>query len=119
MAVPPSRPQFIVPRYDWHHLTDIVCSAAKLCLTLCDPTGCSPPGSSVHGVFQTRILEWVAISGDLPDPGIEPKSPALQADSLPLSPQGAVKDAEHNPNAQLTIILIDPASSSSHVSCPL
>ena len=29
---------------------------------LCDPTGCSPPGSSVHGIFQTRILEWVAIS---------------------------------------------------------
>ena len=35
---------------------------------------CSPPGSSVHGILQTRLLEWVAISysrGDLPDPGIE------------------------------------------------
>ena len=32
------------------------------CLTLCDPTDCSPPGSSVHRVFQTRILEWAAIS---------------------------------------------------------
>ena len=31
------------------------------CLTLCDPMGCSPPGSSVHGILQTRILEWVAI----------------------------------------------------------
>ena len=30
--------------------------------TLCDPTDCSPPGSSVHGIFQARILEWVAIS---------------------------------------------------------
>ena len=31
------------------------------CLTLCDPTDCSPPGSSVHGIFQARILEWVAV----------------------------------------------------------
>jgi len=34
----------------------------QLCLTLCDPMDCSPPGSSVHGVLQVRILEWVAIS---------------------------------------------------------
>ena len=32
------------------------------CLTLCDPIDCSPPGSSVHGILQARILEWVAIS---------------------------------------------------------
>ena len=32
------------------------------CPTLCDPMDCSPPGSSVHGIFQARILEWVAIS---------------------------------------------------------
>ena len=32
------------------------------CLTLCDPMGCSLPGSSVHGIFQARVLEWVAIS---------------------------------------------------------
>ena len=40
---------------------------------------CSLSGSSVHGIFQARILEWVAIPspGDLPDPGIEPESPAL------------------------------------------
>ena len=35
---------------------------AKSCPTLWDPTDCSPPGSSVHGISQTRILEWVAIS---------------------------------------------------------
>ena len=35
---------------------------AQLCPTLCDPVNCSPPGSSVHGSFQARILEWVAIS---------------------------------------------------------
>ena len=39
-----------------------VCSVAKLCLTLCNPVDCHPPGSSVHGIFQARILEWVAIS---------------------------------------------------------
>ena len=45
-----------------------------LCLTLCHPMDCSPSGSSVHGIFQARILEWVAISfcTRLPDPGIEP-----------------------------------------------
>jgi len=44
---------------------------------------CSLLGSSVHGIFQARILEWVAFpsAGDLPDPGIKPGSPALQADS--------------------------------------
>ena len=51
---------------------------------------CSPPGSSVHGISQARILEWVAISfsRDLPNPGIEPSSPTLQADSLPTEPSG-------------------------------
>ena len=33
----------------------------QLCLTLCDPMDCSPPDSSVHGILQTRILEWVAV----------------------------------------------------------
>ena len=58
---------------------------AQSCLTFCDPMDCSPPGSSVHGILQARTLEWVAIPppGDLPDPGIEPGSPALQVDSLP------------------------------------
>ena len=36
--------------------------ATQSCLTLCDPMDCSLPGSSVHGIFQARILEWVAIS---------------------------------------------------------
>ena len=40
----------------------ICCLVAKSCLTLCDPIDCSPPGSSVHGISQARILEWVAIS---------------------------------------------------------
>ena len=39
-----------------------LCVCAQLCLILCDPMGCGPPGSSVHGILQARILEWVAIS---------------------------------------------------------
>ena len=48
------------------------CSVAQSCPTLGDPVGYSPPGSSVHGVLQARVLEWVAISSsrDLPNPGI-------------------------------------------------
>ena len=34
---------------------------AQLCLTLCDPIACSLPGSSVHGIIQVRILEWVVV----------------------------------------------------------
>ena len=36
--------------------------AFESCPTLCDPMDCSPPGSSIHGILQARILEWVAIS---------------------------------------------------------
>ena len=58
------------------------CVHAKLfqsCLTLCNPKDYNLPVSSVRGILQSRILEWVAISfsRDLPDPGIEPTSPAL------------------------------------------
>jgi len=37
------------------------CLVAQSCLTACDPMDSGPPGSSVHGIFQTRILEWIAI----------------------------------------------------------
>ena len=48
----------------------------------------------VYGILQARILERVAFPfcGDLPNPGIEPRSPALQADSLPAEPQGKPKN---------------------------
>ena len=63
---------------------------AQLCPTLCDPMDCSLPGSSVHGILQARILEWVVVpssrGGDFPDPGIEPRFTALQADSLLFEP---------------------------------
>ena len=68
-----------------HILYSVAAAAAKLlqsCPTCYDPTDCSPPGSSVHGILQARILEWVTMPspGDLPNPGIEPTSlmsPAL------------------------------------------
>ena len=61
---------------------------SQSCLTLCNPVDCSPPGSSVRGILQARILERVAISfsRDLPDPGIELRSSALQADALTSEP---------------------------------
>ena len=64
--------------------------AAQSCQTLCDLMDCSLPGSSVHGILWERILEWIAIpsSRRLPDPGLEPRSLALQADSLPFEPPG-------------------------------
>ena len=63
------------------------------------PHGLGPPGSSVYGILQARILEWVAIfssPGDLSNPGIEPASPALQVDSLPLSHQGSSHTKQWN-----------------------
>ena len=50
------------------------------------PTDCSPPGSSVHGILQARIGSHSLLQGNLPDPRIEPGSPALQVDSLPSEP---------------------------------
>ena len=41
------------------------CSVAQSCLTLRDPMDCSPPGSSIHRISQTRILQWVAISSSM------------------------------------------------------
>ena len=46
--------------------TDIIIESesedAQLCPTVCNPMDCSPPSSSIHGIFQARIVEWVAIS---------------------------------------------------------
>ena len=43
-------------------IASYVCVRAQSCMTLCSLMGYSPPGSSVHGVFQARVLEWVAFS---------------------------------------------------------
>ena len=61
---------------------------AQSCPTLWDPMGCSLPGFSVHGIFQA--MSWSGLPfpspGDLPNPGIEPGSPALWTDALPSEP---------------------------------
>ena len=58
---------------------------AQLCLALCDPMNYSLPGSSVYGIFQARILKWVAISFSRASsqPRDRTQSPALRADALP------------------------------------
>ena len=57
-------------RHDWvtkpsthtnEHSTHVLCLVIQSSLTLCDPMDCSPPGSSVHGILQARILEWLTI----------------------------------------------------------
>ena len=57
------------------------CLVAQSCLTLCDHMDCSPPGSSVHGLFQARVLEQVAIfyARGSSDPEIKLTSPACPA----------------------------------------
>jgi len=72
----------------------IACLHAQSCPTLCDPMNCSLPGSSVHGIFQARILEWVAISSSRGSSLQELNSHFLrllhwQVKSLPLCPLGS------------------------------
>ena len=71
------------------HHRGVKVKGAQLCLTLCDPMDYTVPG-----MLQARILQWVAFPspGVLPNPGIEPGSPALQADSLPVEPLGKPKN---------------------------
>ena len=68
--------------------TVLIRASVQSCPALCDPMDCSLPGSSVHGILPARISNWVPFPGDLHDPGIEPRSPALQAASLPADLPG-------------------------------
>ena len=70
-----------------------MCLVTQSCPTLCDPTDCSQRGSSVHGIFQARVLEWLPFPppGDLSDPGIEtasPVSPKLAGRFFTTEPPG-------------------------------
>ena len=78
------------------------CSIAQSRLTLCDPMDCSPPGSSVHGISQARILEWVAIfySRGSSRPRDRTHVSCLlhwQANSLPLCHLGSPPAVYSNP----------------------
>ena len=68
-----------------HVVPNMKVKVAQSCLPLCDPMD-----YTVHGIVQARILEWIAFpfSRESSQPGIEPMSPTLQADSLPAEPQG-------------------------------
>ena len=71
----------------------MLCLVTQLCPTLCNPMDCSPPGSSVHGGF-SRQEYWSGLPcppGDLPNPGMELGSYALQVDSLPAELSGKPK----------------------------
>ena len=77
------------------YLTEVLVSKEVLvsqpCPTLCDPMDGSPPGSSVHEIFPGKDTGGglpFPCPGDLPNPGIKPGSPALQADSLLTELQG-------------------------------
>ena len=81
---------------DLSEKVSVSCSVS--CLTLCDPMDCSPRDSSVHGIVQARILEWVAIflSRESFFPGIKPRYPVLKTDSLPSGPTGKQGVGEFN-----------------------
>ena len=68
--------------------------SVKVKVTQSCPALCDPVDYTVHEILQARILEWVAFPfpGDLPNPGIEPRSPTLQVGSLPSEPQGKPKN---------------------------
>ena len=67
-----------------------LCLAAQSCPALCDTLDYSLPGSSVHGIFQVQYRNGLQFSppADLPNPGMESGSPALQADPFPAEPSG-------------------------------
>ena len=74
----------------WYKVVVYLLNTAQL---FCEPIDYSPPGSSVHGISQARILEWIPISflkGSAPPRDGTWISPALQLDSLPLSHQGSL-----------------------------
>ena len=67
----------------------VLCLVTQSCPTLCDLIDCCPPGSSVHGILQARIMEWVAISSSRGTQGSNLHLLCLlqwEADSLPLAP---------------------------------
>ena len=67
------------------------CLVAKSCPTVCNPMDCSPPSSSVRGISQQEYWSGLPFpsSEDLPDPGVEPKSPALAGEFFTSEPLGS------------------------------
>ena len=76
---------------------------AQSCPTLCDPLDCSQPGSSLHGILQARILEWVIIplSKDSSQSRYLTRVFALQVDSLPTEPLGKLLYSKYLTNISI------------------
>ena len=90
-----------------------VCVVTQSCLTLCDPMDCNPPGSSVHGILQARILECVAMPFSKGSSRLRNRTQVscLQTDSLPSEPQQhSIYSKESYPNTlfQITISVLLP-----------
>ena len=83
-----------VPALDlFSHSPSPAAAAAKLlqsCPTLHDPMDCSPPGSSIHGILQARVLEWGAIAFSTPSPGISNTSKVLNPIYEPVVPHSSL-----------------------------
>ena len=102
----------------------LCCLVPSVCPTLCDAVDCSPPGSSVHGILQPRILEWDAIPSSRGSS--RPRSQTCiscgsctEVDSLPLSHQGRPRCHAAAKSLQLYLALCDamdcsPPGSSVH-----
>ena len=94
-----------------------------LCLSVmfdsCSPIDCSLPGSSVHGILQARILDWISFPspGGLPDPGTESRSPALHSDSLLTELWG--KPNLGSPYSSFSTLIKVPHSSYNYWSYPV
>ena len=67
---------YISDNHNYNNMATGIHVHAYSCPTVCDPTECSPPGSSVHGTLQARILGWVAISS-FPPPGVGLSTPGI------------------------------------------
>ena len=93
------------------------------CLTLCNRMDCSSPGSSVHGILQARILEWVVLPspGGHPDPGIECvslRSPVLTGGFFTTSAAWEALLCGGCSVAQSCLTLCDPGLQHTRSSCP-
>ena len=96
-------------------LIDCVCAKSlQSCLTLCDPMDCNPPDSSVHGILQARILEWVAISSSRGSSQCREQTCVSwhwQVGSLPLVPPGKPFTIYHLPFAVKSLSLLSAVHS--------
>ena len=107
--------EWLFPGSSWYVCVSVVQSCLTLFLT--PWTVCSLPRSSVHGVFQTRILDWVAFpfSKGSSQPGINSRSPTLQADSLPAEQPGKPRNTGVGSHSLLQGIF--PPRNQTGVSC--